>query len=207
MNTIKSKAKSGINTVKNKIKDPGMCPDLSRTTRIIGFIVTVFAGFFLIISNIFKIFDILLFDGKSFAIWYTLGNIVALSSTFFYNGPKQQWSKMMEPVRMLSSLLLILSMILTVVVAIFFTSKMLLIIIVSVQLGCLIWYILSYTPKGQETFASCLKEKINEGTQKAKNAFVNVGTKQVKDIITNAISNRQNPHTEKFIEQEGTELV
>ena len=66
--------------------NPSMCPDLDLKTRIIGFIISFIIGIFMMISSISQLFTLALGGQKWFAIWYTAGNLVCLSSSFFFNG-------------------------------------------------------------------------------------------------------------------------
>uniref|UniRef100_A0A803SLB2 Vesicle transport protein n=1 Tax=Anolis carolinensis TaxID=28377 RepID=A0A803SLB2_ANOCA len=50
---------------------------------------------------------------KLFAVFYTLGNISALSSTCFLMGPVKQLKKMFEPTRLIVTIVMLLSFILT----------------------------------------------------------------------------------------------
>ena len=72
-------------------------------TRIIGFIISFFLGIFMMISSISQLFTLALGGQRLFAIWYTCGNIVCLSSTFFLMGPKKQCENMMKPQRKCTS--------------------------------------------------------------------------------------------------------
>jgi hypothetical protein len=55
------------------------CPELSWKTRIIGFIICFLVGMALIIMSIGQIFGVLV-GSTTFALFWTLGNIVTLSS-------------------------------------------------------------------------------------------------------------------------------
>ena len=164
------KAKSFYRSITSVSSNQSMCPDLDLKTRIIGFIITLIVGIFMMISSVSQIFTLALGGQKWFAIWYTLANTVCLSSTFFLMGPKKQWENMMKPERKFASLLLILSMATCLIMAFSGISKLIILIAIGFQFFCLIWYVLSYIPGGQKLCSSCVKNTIsgkneNNGTE------------------------------------------
>jgi hypothetical protein len=136
--------------------NPSCCPDLDLKTRVIGFVITFVIGFFITLASLGSFFALFAGGANWFAIWYTLGNLISLSSTFFLIGPKSQCKNMLKPVRATVSLIFIGSMIMTLVSAFFF-SKILTVIFVVVQFCALVWYVLSYIPYGRECCKKCLK--------------------------------------------------
>ena len=156
-----NKAKSLYQTITGVSSNNSLCPDLDFKTRIIGFIISFIAGIFMMISSISQLFTLALGGQRWFAVWYTLGNCVCLSSTFFLMGPKKQCDNMMKPERKLTSYVLFLSMILSLVLAFTGISKFIIMITIIIQFLSLIWYVLSYIPGAQKLCSACIKKQIS----------------------------------------------
>merc|ERR1719491_267598 len=89
-----------------------------------------------------------------FAIMFTIGNLLALGSTFFLAGPRRQYKKMRKSGRWVSSLLYVSAMFITLVVAFcpfFHGQGLVIVVMVIVQWCTLVWYVLSYVPLAQQT--------------------------------------------------------
>ena len=149
--------KDFIRQVSGVATNPSMCPDLDLKTRIIGFILSFIIGFVMMIGSIGQLFSLVLGGERWFAIWYTAGNIVCLSSSFFLMGPKKQCENMLNPVRAAVSFVLGGSMICCVLLALLGFSKLLVLIAIGVQFCALIWYVLSYIPYGRTYCGKCMK--------------------------------------------------
>lgn len=149
--------KDFIRQVSGVATNPSMCPDLDLKTRIIGFILSFIIGFVMMIGSIGQLFSLVLGGERWFAIWYTAGNIVCLSSSFFLMGPKKQCENMLNPVRATVSFVLGGSMIACVLLALLGFSKILVLVAIGVQFCALIWYVLSYIPYGRTACGNCLK--------------------------------------------------
>ena len=155
------KARTLYSSISGVASNPSMCPDLDLKTRIIGFIISFFVGIFMMISSISQLLTLAIGGQKWFALWYTCGNIVCLSSSFFLMGPKKQCENMMKPQRKKTSLLLFFSMIACLLMAFSNISKLIILIAIGVQFLTLIWYVLSYIPGGQKICSSCVKNTIS----------------------------------------------
>ncbi|KAJ8359829.1 hypothetical protein SKAU_G00163540 [Synaphobranchus kaupii] len=84
---------------------------LSYSTRVKWFIICFVAG---ILCSILGTALLFLPKGTQlFAVFYTLGNLAALSSTSFLMGPLKQLKRMFEPTRLLATCLVLLCLILT----------------------------------------------------------------------------------------------
>ena len=154
-------AKELYNTITGVASNTSMCPSLDLKTRIIGFIISFFLGMFMMISSISQLFTLALGGQRLFAIWYTCGNIVCLSSSFFLMGPKKQCENMMKPERKLTSIILFISMFLCLILAFTGVSKLIIMIFIIVQFISLLWYVLSYIPGAQKLCSSCIKSRIS----------------------------------------------
>ncbi len=157
-------ARSLYNTITGVSSNNSMCPDLDFKTRIIGFVISFVLGIFMMISSISQLFTLALGGQRWFAIWYTCGNGVCLSSTFFLMGPKKQCDNMMKPERKLTSMVLFASMALSLILAFTGISKLIIMLIIIVQFLALIWYVLSYIPGAQRLCSSCIKSRISRGS-------------------------------------------
>ena len=155
------KAKTFYRKISGAASNPSCCPDLDLKTRIIGFILSFIVGIFMMISSISQLFTLALGGQRYFAIWYTCGNIVCLSSTFFLMGPKKQCENMMKPQRKLTSLMLFLSMGTCLIMAFSGISKLIVMVGIIFQFITLVWYVLSYIPGGQSLCSKCVKSTIS----------------------------------------------
>ena len=155
-----NKAKSLYRSVSGVASNPSMCPDLDIKTRIIGFIISFIVGIFMMISSISQLLTLALGGQRWFAVWYTCGNIVCLSSTFFLMGPKKQCENMMKPQRKCTSLILFLSMTACLFMAFAGVSKLIILVAIAIQFMALIWYVLSYIPGAQKLCSGCIKSTI-----------------------------------------------
>ena len=125
--------KSFYHSISGAVTNSSLCPNLDLKTRVIGFLITFLVGGFMIISSLGQLFSLALGGQTWFALWYTTGNVVCLSSTFFLMGPKKQCELMLKPGRFRVSVILILSMLVTVILALVSISKILTIISITVQ--------------------------------------------------------------------------
>ena len=155
-----NKAKSLYRSISGVASNPSMCPDLDIKTRIIGFILSFIIGVFMMISSISQLITLAIGGQRWFAVWYTCGNVVCLSSTFFLMGPKKQCENMMKPQRKCTSLVLFLSMTACLFMAFAGISKLIILIAIAIQFMALIWYVLSYIPGAQKLCSGCLKSTI-----------------------------------------------
>ena len=121
---------------------------LSYTTRIYGFIGCFCLGGIISFISLIFIADIANHPEK-FAICFTFGNLIGLSSSAFLVGPWQQLQNMFNPVRIIATCLYLLSIGLTLYLA--FGVKVAGYVIISLILQTLAlgWYCLSYIPYGR----------------------------------------------------------
>ncbi|XP_051504070.1 vesicle transport protein SFT2A isoform X2 [Myxocyprinus asiaticus] len=120
---------------------------LSFSTRVKWFFICFAAG---ILCSILG--TALLFLPKAgiklFAVFYTLGNIAALSSTCFLMGPLKQLKRMFEPTRLIATILML------------WNKRGLAIIFCILQFLSMTWYSISYIPFARDAvikcFTSCL---------------------------------------------------
>lgn len=117
---------------------------LSYGTRIKGFAICFALGVFLsLLSSI--LFSITL-NLTTFAILYSLGNVVALSSTLFLMGPVAQLQRMFSSTRLIATIAMLGFLALTLMSAFWWQKKGLTILFCVLQFLSMTWYSLSYIP-------------------------------------------------------------
>jgi len=128
---------------------------MSRTTRLYGFIACFCGGWLITIASLFALPSIAT-NPERFAVLYTLGNVIALMSTFFLFGPIKQLKNMFKPSRAIATIVYLLSLALTLYLA--FAVKLAIPVIIGmiVQLCAMIWYCATYVPYGREIIKKCL---------------------------------------------------
>ena len=156
-------ARALYNTIVGVSSNSSMCPELDYKTRIIGFLISFVVGIFMMISSVSQLLTLAMGGQRWFAFWYTCGNCVCLSSTFFLMGPKRQCENMMKPERKLTSMVLFISMALCLILAFTGISKLIIMIFIIVQFLALVWYALSYIPGAQKLCSMCIKSRISRG--------------------------------------------
>eukprot|EP00474_Spongospora_subterranea_P011256 CRZ11714.1 hypothetical protein [Spongospora subterranea] len=132
------------------------CCKLSYQQRIIGFLVCFVVGWLIAMLSFLSLPTIALNPAK-FAVFYTLGQICALCSTFFLLGPKRQFQSMTASHRWLAALIYVIFIILTLVCALRNPPQILLVVLcVICQFMAAVWYSLSFIPYARQAIISCL---------------------------------------------------
>lgn len=131
---------------------------LSYSTRLKWFVICFVSG---ILCSILGTALLFLPNGtKLFAVFYTLGNLAALSSTCFLMGPLKQLKRMFEPTRLIATCVMLLCLILTLCAVFWWGKKGLAIIFCILQFLAMTWYSISYIPFARDAvmkvFTSCL---------------------------------------------------
>ncbi|XP_030745390.1 vesicle transport protein SFT2A [Sitophilus oryzae] len=121
---------------------------LSWSTRIKGFIACFIIGVLLSLLGSFALF---LSQGiKTFAVFYTLGNVISLLSTCFLMGPVNQLQKMFHSTRAIATCLVIASIVMTLVAALEWHKAGLALLFIIIQSLSMTWYSLSYIPYARD---------------------------------------------------------
>ncbi|XP_008428159.1 vesicle transport protein SFT2A [Poecilia reticulata] len=133
---------------------------LSFSTRVKWFVIC-FAG-----GILFSILGsaLLFLPGpgiKLFAVFYTLGNIAALSSTCFLMGPLKQLKRMFEPTRLIATIVMLLCFVLTLCAVFWWHKKGLAIIFCILQFLAMTWYSISYIPFARDAVMKCFTTCLN----------------------------------------------
>jgi hypothetical protein len=91
-----------------------------------------------------------------FAIFYTFGNILSLSSLCFLSGPCNQLKNMFKQKRILATTIYLVMMILTLVCAFKGQPAIVVFIFAFLQFLAMCWYTITYIPYGQTMLKNCL---------------------------------------------------
>lgn len=92
---------------------------------------------------------------RLFAVFYTLGNIAALSSTCFLMGPLKQLKRMFEPTRLIATIVMLLCLALTLCSVFWWGKRGLAIIFCILQFLAMTWYSISYIPFARDAVIKC----------------------------------------------------
>lgn len=125
--------------------------NLSTFQRIALFAM-VFATGILLIAMSGSFLPFLVVAPHKFAAAFTVGNLLAICSTWFLVGPKAQLASMFSPGRIIAASVYVCSLVVTLFAA-FFGGKLryiLVIIAIVAQVLSLCWYALSYVPYGRQ---------------------------------------------------------
>merc|ERR1711998_492354 len=100
---------------------------------------------------------------------YTLGNLTAISATFFLRGPCSQLKSMFEQYRIAATLTFIGMMIITIIVASVDGIEdglrgFLIVLCILLQFLAFTWYSISFIPYAQECIWGCIKGKCCPGS-------------------------------------------
>jgi len=124
---------------------------LSWSTRIKGFLACFIIG--VVISLLGTVMISL--SLSSFAILYSLGNLVALASTLFLMGPVAQLKRMFATTRIIATILMLTFLALTLMSALWWGKKGLAIIFCVLQFCAMTWYAISYIPYARDAISKC----------------------------------------------------
>ena len=134
-------------------------PSLSWNQRWYGFCgCFVLGGLMSLLSS----FALVKGDITNFAIFYSLGNIIAISSTGFVWGPKKQCKKMFHKSRAIATVIYLVCIVATLIVACADLGMengakiAVCIVLIIIQFIALCWYCLSYIPYARTMVKNCL---------------------------------------------------
>jgi len=132
----------------DKIKDflPPVekCPDISFTMRLASYLICLIVGFIMTVVSINKLCSYHAAHYRSFALWYTLSNIVWFISTFILIGPKSHYKKLISDQLITKFIVLVGSIILGLLFGFLTSSKFINILFSIVQFCSIIILTYSY---------------------------------------------------------------
>jgi len=138
---------------------------LSWSTRLKGFIICFVAG---IVCSLLGTFFLFLPHGlKLFAVFYTIGNLMAIGSTCFLMGPLNQLKRMFAETRIIATIIVLIMMALTLMAALWWGKPPLAILFCILQLLALTWYSISYIPFARDAVKKCFTGCIGDWTFKS----------------------------------------
>lgn len=138
-----------------------ICPQLSYTQRIIGFVCCAGLGYVLsLVGTLTLIGGFSPTNVRIFIVLYVCGNVIALMATGFLVGPKTQCVKMWHPTRRYSAAFYLIMLIVVFAVAVSVKQPqyiwlILALLFIEVLAAC--WYSLSYIPFGRKMVLSCFR--------------------------------------------------
>ncbi|KAJ1657650.1 hypothetical protein IWQ61_002988 [Dispira simplex] len=97
---------------------------LTRTQRLYAFGICAVIGLVLCALSLMMLG---LINLAGFAIFYSLGNVVAILGTMFLVGPMRQLKMAFEPVRIIATIVFIITLVLTFIAALVVSTKQVLI--------------------------------------------------------------------------------
>ncbi|XP_075159416.1 vesicle transport protein SFT2A [Haematobia irritans] len=121
---------------------------LSWSTRIKGFCICFVLG--LLLSFLGSLMLFLHVGVVAFAVFYTLGNIISMTSTCFLMGPVNQLKKMFSDTRLIATCIVIFAIIMTLIAALVLKKPGLTLIFIIIQSLAMTWYSLSYIPYARD---------------------------------------------------------
>eukprot|EP00927_Polykrikos_kofoidii_P009538 TRINITY_DN1397_c0_g2_i1.p1 TRINITY_DN1397_c0_g2~~TRINITY_DN1397_c0_g2_i1.p1 ORF type:complete len:272 (-),score=38.54 TRINITY_DN1397_c0_g2_i1:135-950(-) len=129
------------------------CPNLGFRQRVLGCVCCMVLGQVFQFLSFGSMMGVLVGHPGRFATFFSFGNILMVTASFFFSGPKQQCKKLRTNNRAPTFFAFLLTMVLTLVVVFghpFFGRAIVILLLVIVQWVAQIWYILSYVPYGQK---------------------------------------------------------
>ena len=95
------------------------CPRLSWKQRLIGFSLCFALGVVVELGSFMRIVELVGGNPKPFAVTYSLGNVIAICSSFFLAGPYKQCKSMLAPTRVIATATYLVAIGATLFVALF----------------------------------------------------------------------------------------
>eukprot|EP00040_Diaphanoeca_grandis_P029354 m.171741 g.171741 ORF g.171741 m.171741 type:complete len:188 (+) comp31660_c0_seq2:223-786(+) len=151
---LEAEDESLLGGIKDEVNQAcGLCK-LTRKQRLYGFFWSLVLGF--VMSGL-GILLLGLHNILGFAITYSVGTIISISSSMFLFGPWYQIKRMFKETRIFAVLIMLVAIGMTLYVALALRSVPLAILCVAIQFIAVIWYGLSFIPYARKIVTSCLK--------------------------------------------------
>jgi len=133
---------------------------LSWSTRIKGFLICFIIG--VVCSLLGSFFLFIPGSGLTlFAIFYSVGNVMALSSTCFLMGPINQVKRMCAETRFIATIIVFVMIALTLCAALWWKIAILAIVFCILQFLAMTWYSISYIPFARDAVKKCFTSCVN----------------------------------------------
>ena len=144
-----------------------VCPAMTYKQRVLGCAVCSVIGMVLEFGAFVRFLQAAGGNPAPFAIFYTLGNIIAICGSFFLSGPRKQCKSMCDKTRRFTVFIFFAAMFLTLFVA--FSKWMpvrplLIVVLVVIQSLALTWYLLSYIPFARQWVTTCCTSMCGAGS-------------------------------------------
>jgi len=97
---------------------------------------------------------------KTFAVLYTVGNLMSLGSTLFLMGPMKQLTNMFAKTRVVATIVMIVAFVLTLCSAFWWKKNVLALMFVVIQFCAMTWYSISYIPYARDAVCKCVDKMI-----------------------------------------------
>jgi len=140
------------NSVTQSGKDT-CCPNLTIRERVQGCLGCLALGF---VISFLSVVSWWTGNTATFAVLYTVGNIVSLCGSGFLFGPRRQLRNMGRAGRRWATGIYLLMMVVTLTLAFIHAFPLFIILSVFLQWCALVWYIASYIPFGQKIITKVL---------------------------------------------------
>ena len=112
-----------MDKIKNFLPSPEKCPNISFNMRLASYLICLIVGFITITLSITKLFIYKVPHYRSFALWYTLSNIIWLISIFILIGPREHYRKMISDELLIKSIALTFSIFISLLFGFLTSSK------------------------------------------------------------------------------------
>ncbi|RNF16132.1 putative vesicle transport protein SFT2B-like [Trypanosoma conorhini] len=129
-----------------------LCPSLSWKHRLIGCGCCVGLG---MLFSLLSFIAILQLDLVLFSVLFSFGNVVAIAGLLFLAGPMAQLRRMFDEKRWIATTVYLVFIVLTLVCALALHNALLVLVCCLVQIGAMVWYVLSYIPFARDAVKSC----------------------------------------------------
>ncbi|CAF4820413.1 unnamed protein product [Rotaria sp. Silwood1] len=144
--------------------DP-ILPALSRKQRILGFMVCLVMGIFCMLLATLYI-PVIVIKARKFALLFSFGSLFFLSSFSMLWGPTNHLKHLTNVDRLPFSISYLVTLICTIYYSVLVKSYFFTIIFALLQIGALIWYVVSYIPGGaRDMLIRSILSKTNSNSQ------------------------------------------
>ncbi|CAF3967869.1 unnamed protein product [Rotaria sp. Silwood2] len=145
--TSSSSSTDDIQILLQKGDNDPILPALSRKQRILGFMMCLVMGIFCMSMATLYI-PVIVIKARKFALLFSFGSLFFLSSFSMLWGPTNHFKHLTNIDRLPFSISYIITLICTIYYSVWVKSYFFTMIFVLLQIGALIWYIVSYIPGG-----------------------------------------------------------